>query len=49
MPSTSLRPQIVRVMAAHRERPLTTEESMSKSPPPGWPASTLSRTAIATW
>ena len=26
MPSTSLRPQIVRVMAAHRERPLTTEE-----------------------
>ena len=26
MPATSLRPQIVQVMAAHRERPLTTEE-----------------------
>ena len=26
MTSTSLRPQIVQVMAAHRERPLTTEE-----------------------
>ena len=26
MTSSSLRPQIVQVMAAHRERPVTTEE-----------------------
>ena len=49
MAAGSLRPHILRVMSAQRERPLSTREIYEAVAGRGWPALTPKRSGTATW